>query len=247
MNSNSRFFCGLRPRCLPLFSVALTLFIFVPGSEIVAGVLIGIESSFATPTGPFMGNDSQNDSINVGTLTFPIPVQPKIGGNPWVKEFVVNRDGQGWSTSGPDSMITITEALSINGVNTLNPLAPPRVIDWHEDIDPTFGDGANFKWVGGTLTIPGPIGVVPGPYTGTVSADGKSIWFDFPPLPIVPILITKQLMWAGAGPITPGPNGTNTYRISVIERPSVPEPTSLLLAGLAAGCAVGPLARRRKR
>lgn len=244
---SSHFGGGFAARCLSfgLLTVAAVTFGFAP--KVFAGLLIGVEQSIFTPTGPFVGDDAQDDNISVGSLTFPIPVQPKIGADPWVKEFVVNRDGQGWSTSGPDSMITITEALSIHGVDPNNPLALPRVIDWHEDIDPTAGDGANFKWVGGTLTIPGPIEIVPGPYAGTVSADGKSIWFDFPPLPIVPILITKQLMWAGPEPVMPGPDGTNNYRIFVSERPSItPEPASAVLL---AACVLGAVlfARRERR
>lgn len=216
-------------------------------SPAAAGVIIGVESHFATPTGPFFGNDVQADTVAIGSLASPIPIFPKIGAAAWPKEIVINRDGQGWSTSGPDSMFNVVEALSINGLDPINPLAPPRVIDWHVDIDQTFGDGANFKLVGGKLRIPGPIGVVPGPYTAAVSGDGKSLWFDFPPLPIVPIEITQQLMWAGSGPVTPGPVGTNTYRIRLLQRPSIPEPTTAMLLGLAIGGAAIVSRRHRNR
>lgn len=183
-----------------------------------AGTQIGVLNDPPLPMGPFIGDDGNDDMIMVGSPSQPIVVTPDPSSTtPWMKQFVINRDGQGWSPSGPLSMVSVMEFI------TFPPTTVP-IVDWHEDIDPTVGDGANFKWAGGTIETP--LGIFPG---GT-STDGQSIWFEFPPLPpLLPIKISKQLMWTG-GVITPGPTGTNNYIIKVNERPSIPEPSSTFLA-----------------
>jgi PEP-CTERM motif len=202
-----------------------------------AGTLIGV-SQDPPPPMTFVADNNNDDMIMVGGPTNPVPITPDpTTTTPWMKIFTINRDGQGWSTSGPLSMVSVMEFITL----TPSPLPGttfPRVVDWHEDIDPTFGDGGMFKWAGGVIDTPF------GPFPGTTSADGKSIWFEFPPLPPgLPFKITKNLMWTG-GVITPGQAGTNNYVIKINERPSVPEPATLVLVGLAfGGSAVG--VRRR--
>jgi len=214
------------------------------GSTALAGVLTGVGQNPPPPMGPFPGDNEMEDMIMVGGLDNPIPIVPDPNGPPWMKIFEIDRRGEGWSTSGPGSMITVMEFITFPPADPSG--APlPRIIDWHEDIDidPTMGDGADFKWAGGVIEL---FGSGAPPIPGMVSDDGKSIWFDFPPFPPgLPIKITKQLMWAGDGPIT-GSDPDNIWRIKVNERPSVPEPATLSLAGLAA-IGVAGLIRRRKR
>ena len=191
-----------------------------------AGTLIGVSQDPPPPMGPFHGDDENEDMIMVGSPTNPIPITPDPNSTaPWMKQFVINRDGQGWSTEGPLSMVSVMEFITMGPPTSTHPVP---IVDWHEDIDPTVGDGGKFKWAGGTIETPA------GPFPGKTSTDGFSIWFDFPPLPPGTVFkITKNLMWNGSGPITPGPNGENNYLIKINERPSVPEPSSLLLGGLA--------------
>lgn len=191
-------------------------------APVQAGMQIGVTQDPPLPMGPFLGDDNNEDMIMVGNPSQPIVVTPDPSSTtPWMKQFVINRDGQGWSpgTSGPNSMVSVMEFI------TFPPTSVP-VVDWHEDIDPTVGDGGNFKWAGGSIDTP------LGSFPGATSTDGRSIWFEFPPLPPgVPIKITKNLMW-NDGVITPGPNGSNNYIIKINERPSIPEPSTLLLASL---------------
>ncbi|HYJ15243.1 MAG TPA: PEP-CTERM sorting domain-containing protein [Candidatus Limnocylindria bacterium] len=229
-------------RSLRLVAATAVVILLVGPSNVLAGPLIGVGQNPAPPAGPFLGNDSQNDTITVGNSTSGrISIVPDSNGPAWVKEFV-NRDGQGWSTTGPQSMVTVDEFILFSASNILNPFGDPRIYDWHEVIDPTFEDGANFKWAGGTFEFQGPSAPS---FPGTVSLDGKSIWFDFPAgaALFAPIRITKQLMWTGPA-VTPGANGTNEYRIRIVEQPSVPEPTSLMIACLAIVGTIG-YARRR--
>lgn len=227
-------------RCFP--SAALNLLTFAAwlvlfSATAQAGVLIGVGQDPPPPMGPFEGTDM----IMVGDPSNPIPIVPDPTGPPWMKQFVINRDGLGWATEGPLSMVTVMEII------TFPPTTAPglRPIDWHEDIDPTVGDGGMFKWAGGVIEVPFGTGAPPIP--GMVSPDGKSIWFNFPPAPPgAPIKITKQLMWNGPGPITPGPAGTNNYVIKVNERPSVPEAATSVLAGLAI-CGAGVIRRRLRQ
>jgi hypothetical protein len=186
--------------------------------------------------GPFTGTDM----IMVGSESNPVPVVPDPTTTaPWMKQFILNRDGKGWATDGPLSMATVMETITFPPSTSGTTVRP---IDWHEDIDPTVGDGGSFKWAGGTIEVP--MGSPPIP--GMVSGDGKSIWFNFPPVPPgLPIKINKQLMWAGRTPITPGPSGTNNYLIKVNERPSIPEPATALVIGVAAAAGLGVRRRRQ--
>jgi hypothetical protein len=206
------------------------------GNSVFAGVLIGVSQDPPPPMGPFFGNDSNEDMILVGSESNPIPVTPNPSSTaPWMKLFTMNRDGQGWAESGPLSMVNVMEFITFPPTTS-----GPPVVDWHEDIipDPSFPDSDKFKWAGGTIMTPA------GVFPGVTSTDGRSIWFDFPPLPPgAPIKITKNLMWTG-GTITPGPNGTNNYTVKINERPSIPEPSFAALAGLALLGAVCGLRRR---
>lgn len=210
-----------------LFFVAVGSFCSVT----FAGVLIGVGQDPPPPMGPFFGDDNNDDMIMVGSPSGPIPIVPDPNSTaPWMKLFTINRDGQGWSETGPLSMVNVMEFI------TFPPTTSPPIVDWHEDIvpDPTFPDSDRFKWAGGSILTPN------GSFPGMVSPDGKSIWFEFPPLPPgIPIKITKDLMWTG-GTITPGPTGTNNYTIKINERPSIPEPGGVALTALAfIGCAAG--------
>jgi hypothetical protein len=186
-----------------------------------AGQLVGI-NPLPSP-GPYTGNNDNEDMIMVGSPSDPVAITLDPNGTAWTKQFVINRDGQGWSTTGPQSMVTVMETLVFPPSSTLRPS------DWHETIVPTPGDGGSFKWAGGSILI----GTAS--YPGTTSADGKEIWFEFPPIPPTapPVKITKNLMWAG-GVITPGPIGQNNYVVTVREQPSIPEPATLALLSLAA-------------
>ena len=224
----------LRMRCALRWLVVIAV-LQLASLPAFAGTIIGVGQTPPPPMGPFIGDDDNEDMIMVGSLTNPIPITPDPSSTvPWMKQFVINRDGQGWSSSGPNSMVTVMEVFAFT------PTTLP-IIDWHEDIDPTVGDGGMFKWAGGTITTP------EGTFPGLTGTDGKSIWFDFPPVPPgAPIKVTKQLMWIGPpSVVTPGPNGTNNYIIKVNERPSIPEPCSGTLLGIATAGLLGRRLRRR--
>jgi hypothetical protein len=198
-------------------------FFAIASCEAIAGQQVGVGQDPAPPMGPFFGTDM----IMIGTPSEPasITLDPTTT-TPWMKTFVLNRDGLGWATDGPLSMALVMESIAFPPSTIPGGTTSPRPSDWHEDIDPTVGDGGSFKWAGGSILI----GTAT--YPGMTSTDGKSIWFSFPPIPpsAPPVKITKQLMWTG-GVITPGPNGSNNYTIKINERPSVPEPSTLALVG----------------
>jgi hypothetical protein len=218
MNQNS---LGLR------LLVAAAVGVFVVAQSTYAGMLLGFAADPAPPPGPFVGDDNNNDLVSIFSPVGFALLKIDEHGSPWRKELVVNRDGQGWSTSGDNSTFNLIENVDIEPHDMSNIFGQPHVTDWHEVIDTTVGDGANFKWTVGNLFL--------GPTTipGVVSADGKTISFDPAVIPVfAPFQIRKQLMWAGP-PVTPGPNGTNTYHIFVNEIPSgTPEPNTLCLAAL---------------
>jgi hypothetical protein len=195
-----------------------------------AGPIVGVGLEPPPPTGPFVASGTESDPVMIGTLENPIPITVDESPNapPWQKQIVLNRDGLGWASDGPLSMATIMESITILPSTS----RPPT--DWHEDIVADLGDGALFKWAGGSIEVGGAV------FPGVTSPDGKSIWFYFPPMPVPGTFkITKQLMWLD-GTITPGQEGTNNYTVVISERPSVPEPATLVLAstGLASLLAV---------
>ncbi len=219
MNSFSASRCGRSA----FWSLATAAAFLIVGSA-HAGVLIGINP--VPPPGPYVGDDNNDDMIMVGSPTDPVPIQVDPSGSAWTKQFVINRDGQGWF---PGQSVTVMEWLTFPP-STLQP------IDWHETIDPTSGDGGNFQWAGGSILIG------PNSYPSTQSPDGKSISFDFPPIqPSDPVKITKNLVWTG-DTITPGLEGQNNYVITITEQPTIrqtPEPTAFVVWGLVvAGIAV---------
>jgi len=226
----------------PLLAAAI-IGCLVYSSTAYAGTLTGVGQDPPPPEGPFEGDNEQGDMIMVGSASEPVPITPDPTAPPWTKDFVINRDGQGWATDGELSMVPVMEFLTfLPGSSSTG--EPVQIIDWHEDIDTTFGDGENFKWAGGTIEM---LGSSSDPIPGEVSDDGKSIWFEFPPFPPDTVVkVNKQLMWAGSGPITPGPSGENDYRIRINEQPSVPEPSALLLTGLAMLAFVSFESRNRK-
>jgi hypothetical protein len=222
-------------RSLVLAALLLATFALSSSSSL-AGVLIGVGTDPPLPM-EFSGNNELQDMIMVGTESNPVPVVPEPTGPAWMKFFTINRDGQGWSPTGTNSMVSVMEFIRFTPSTT----SVPFVVDWHEDIDPTFGEGGSFKWAGGEIVTPA------GAFPGSTSTDGKSIWFNFPPVPIgAPIKITKNLMWTG-GVITPGPNGQNNYRIKINERPSIPEPSAMAFIGSCMALAPFGLRRRSHR
>ncbi|MEX0641536.1 MAG: PEP-CTERM sorting domain-containing protein [Pirellulales bacterium] len=207
-----------------------------------AGTLIGVGGE--PPMGPFTGTEM----IMVGSTEQPIPIVPDPNAPPWMKQFVIERQGIGWpgpppegQPPNPGNMVGVMETIVFGPSTFPGSTAPIHPIDWHEDIDPTVGDGANFKWTGGSIEIPAGSGTS---YPGEVGPDGKSIWFNFPPVPPgTPIKINKQLMWNGG--VVTGSDPDNTYIIKINERPSIPEPTSLMLASVVLAGAM--VLRRRSR
>ncbi len=190
------------------------------GTEARGETLYGVGPG--APIGPFVADASTNDTVIVGTIDNPIPILIDPTGKPWDKIFTINRDGKGWA---PGQSVTVTETIQF--VPSTGTTVLPA--DWHEYIDPSYGDGGNFAWGSGSITVIAPTS---GIYPAIIGSDPTSISFDFPPLPIPSeIQITKTLVWTD-GVITPGPNGSNNYTIHVTERPS-PEPSTLTLAGIA--------------
>jgi len=186
-------------------------------STLSAGTLYGVGPG--APTGPFVADASTNNAILIGSLDNPVSITIDPTGPAWGKDFTFNRDGQGWF---PGQTVQVHEVIQF--VPSTSSAQPA---DWHETIDPTSGDGGNFVWGTGTLTVLSGTGS----FSSSLSTDGRSIWFYFPTLPIPSeISITKTLVWTG-GVITPSPNGENNYHIHVDERPS-PEPSTLALAFL---------------
>ncbi len=183
-----------------------------------AGILVGINP--LPPPGPYVGDDNNDDMIMVGTPSQPYAITLDPNGTPWTKQFTINRDGQGWA---PGQTVTVMELLTFPPTSTLRPT------DWHETILPVTGPNSNFRWGGGTILIG------TSTYQATLSGDGKSIWFDFPPIPpsAPPVKITKTLVWTD-GVITPDQNGSpnNIYTITVSEQPSVPEPNTIVMTSL---------------
>jgi len=201
-------------------------------SAVHAGTLIGVSQNPPPPMGPFEGTDM----IMVGDASNPVPIVPDPSGPPWMKQFTIDRHGIGWpgppapgQPPNPGNLVGVMETIVFGPSTFPGSTAPIMPVDWHEDIDPTVGDGSKFKWAGGSIEIPAGSGTS---YPGTVGPDGKSIWFSFPPVPPgVPIKINKQLMWNGD--LVTGSDPDNTYIVKINERPSVPEPSSLILCGLA--------------
>jgi hypothetical protein len=219
--------------------VAAAAVVFAVAHSAFGSMMLGFAGDPAPPPGPFVGDDNNNDLVSIFSPVGFALLKIDEHGSPWRKELVVNRDGQGWSTSGDNSTFNLIENVDIEPHDMSNIFGPPHVTDWHEVIDTTVGDGANFKWVAGGLSFPPSSNSIP----GTVSADGKTISFDPAVIPVfAPFQVRKQLMWAGPA-TTPGPNGTNTYHIFVDEVPSgTPEPSGLCLAMLGL---LGPLFWRR--
>ncbi len=190
--------------------------LYVNGGGAQGGTLVGI-NPLPSP-GPYVGDNNNDDMIMVGTPSSPIPITLDPNGTAWTKQFQVNRDGQGWA---PGQTVTVMELLTFPPTSTLRPT------DWHETILPATGPNSNFQWGGGSILIG------TSTYPATLSGDGKSIWFDFPPIPpsAPPAKITKTLVWTD-GVITPDQNGSpnNIYTITVSEQPSVPEPGAFVMA-----------------
>lgn len=228
-----------RVRCRFALASAILLAITTP---LHAGTLIGVGTDPPLPM-----NFTGQEMIMVGAPTAPVTVIPELTGPPWMKQFTINRQGIGWpgppapgQPPNPGNMVGVMEFITFGPSTYPGSTVPIRPVDWHEDIDPTVGDGADFKWAGGSIEVP--MGSPPIP--GVISADGKSIWFNFPPAPPgLPIKVNKQLMWNGG--VVTGSDPDNTYIIKINERPSVPEPATLWLGGLA--LAAGVLQRRRQQ
>jgi hypothetical protein len=205
-----------------LAQITLVAILFVAiASNTHAGPLVGVNP--VPSSGPYLGDNENNDTITVGDSNNPVPItlDPTPSGAPWIKQFQVNRDGQGWS---PGQSVTVEEWITFPPTSTLRPT------DWHEDILPATGANDNFQWGGGSILIG------TSTYPGVLSTNGKSIWFDFPPIPpsAPPVRIQKTIVWTD-GVITPDQNGSpnNIYTITVREQPSIPEPGTMLLAWLA--------------
>ena len=196
------------------------------------------------PPGPFL---SDNGMINVMTPDGgPIPITIDPNSPAWIKRFVIQ--------PGPvplvfGAIIPVWEKLLIlppqPGTNV------PRLpfTDWHEQIIEVT-QNLPFGWVpGGHLTIHNPntpdglppLVEVPGMVD---PLDPRSIWFgpwpgqNIPPNGL-PVWIHKELRYLGEQPIT------FPVEIFVREWPTVPEPTTVVLAGLCGLALVGVRRRRR--
>src|SRR5262245_66580441 len=83
--------------------------VFHVGAGAQAGPIVGVRQDPPPPMGPFTGSDM----IMVGSPNEPVPiVLDPTTTTPWMKQFTNNRDGLGWATDGPLSMVTVMESIA---------------------------------------------------------------------------------------------------------------------------------------
>jgi len=217
-----------------LLSAVLLTLLFAP-LTLATGVPAGVGGN---PQQNFTGNPV--DGILIQTPNHdPIEIYLDPGGDPWPKW--INFDVTGGLQNG--QIVPVWEQLSIVPPPAGVPVLP--LLDWHEIVH-----NPEFQWVEGSLTIhnrfvPGTTDpIVVGGQIGTdefpsePSHPGNAIWFDpiLPPaLPIpdpLDVWIHKDLIYTGID-IPPDPSGGQAFiDIHLWEHPTVPEPSTVLLAAI---------------
>ncbi len=202
-------------------------------------VLLYVEgaSSEGIPAG--VGGDPPTEfegtlnGVLVGDPSNPIPIEiGPIDGPMWPKIFTVDVGPNG---IGPGLRIPVWEHIQILPPAAGVPVLP--LTDWHEEVHTP-----NWTWSGGSLMV-GTGDPIPGMVGGPAGA-ATNIWFDLPigvkPDPAAPIdlWIHKELIYNGP------PISAPVAIIEVWEYPTVPEPTTIMLATLGAAYVV--LTRRRR-
>jgi hypothetical protein len=151
-------------------------------------------------------------TVDIGSAGNPVGIYLDPNAGPWQK-----------TLANFVAPLTINEAIKIMAdPKTIPPLpGGPPWSDWEEQI---LSDG--WVWAGGgSLSILGD-----GTYNGTLSADQKTIEFDFPAqVPGTTLVINKVLQWNGGV-------GSNPIMPVVVNEYPTPEPGTivLLISGLLA-------------
>ncbi|MGA2060118.1 MAG: PEP-CTERM sorting domain-containing protein [Thermoguttaceae bacterium] len=184
-----------------------SVFLVLACTSVAMAQIPGIGDKQTTPSWQETINVGGGSTVDVGSVGNPVGIYLDPNAGPWQKTFA--------NFVAP---LTINEAILIGAAPGSNPPGPPWS-DWEEQIL-----SAGWVWAGGaSLSVLGD-----GVYNGNLSADQKTVEFDFPAqAPGTTLVINKVLQWNGVGnPILP---------VTVNEYPT-PEPATivLLISGLLA-------------
>jgi hypothetical protein len=218
-------------------------------SAATAGVIVGVAptSPSSLPNGPFTGDSG------IGTNPpnmVHITGDGTVTTNPsdvWNKDIVWNYSS---SSISPGDKLCISEEIMLSRPPSTTGLS---ISDWHEQL---VGGSVPLGWslTGNSISFKvgsSPFNFVPDPVI-SFSPDRRTIWFDFPPLPLdvpgglapITLVIGKYIEYLGDSVITSGGTAA-ALQVRITEQPSIPEPSAIVLTCLCVGCFGIGIRRRR--